>query len=157
MAWKSPHPLIDSLKLTPHPEGGFYREIYQSDMQVSSPVTGKVRRAVSHIYFLLLKGQVSRFHCCTHDEVWNFYAGAPLRMYQLNQQQLTEAHIGTSEDGYVNIVPGGYYQAAESSGDYSLVGCSVAPGFDFADFSFIDEPCLAEWIKVAHPDMQRFL
>ncbi|GGW83809.1 cupin domain-containing protein [Alteromonas halophila] len=157
MAWKSPHPLIDTLNLTPHPEGGFYREIYQSPQQVTSPAHGQVRQAVTHIYYLLLAGQISRFHRCIHDEIWNHYAGAPLRLYDLHQQQLTETHIGSTTGAFAHVVPGGHFQAAESTGDYSLVGCTVAPGFDFADFSFIDEPCLAEWIKVAHPDMARFL
>ena len=55
------------------------------------------------------------------------------------------------------VVPGGHYQAATSTGDYSLVGCSVAPGFDFADFSFIDEPCLKQWIELAHPHLSKFI
>lgn len=157
MAWKSPHPLIDTLNLSPHPEGGFYRQIYESERQVTSPVHGQPRQAMTHIYFLLLAGQVSRFHRCLHDEVWNHYAGAPLRLYQLHQQHLTETHIGSATGEFASVVPGGHYQAAETSGDYTLVGCTVAPGFDFADFCFIDEPCLIEWIKVAHPDMEKFI
>ena len=112
---------------------------------------------MTHIYFLLLKGQVSRFHRVWHDEVWNVYEGAPLHLFQLQQQQLKEQRIGRNESDYASVVPAGVYQAAESAGDYTLAGCTVAPGFDFADFSFIDEPCLAQWIQIAHPHMARFL
>ena len=81
------HPLVNKLGLEPHPEGGYYRQIYRSATQVSSPKHGLPRPAVTHIYFLLLKGQVSRFHRVLHDEIWNHYDGAPLTLYQLHQQQ----------------------------------------------------------------------
>ena len=84
------HPLVNKLGLEPHPEGGYYRQIYRSATQVSSPKHGLPRPAVTHIYFLLLKGQVSRFHRVLHDEIWNHYDGAPLTLYQLHQQQLHE-------------------------------------------------------------------
>lgn len=157
MAWTKRHPLIDKLDLQPHPEGGYYRQIFSSSHQVRSHSHGEARPAVTHIYFLLLEGQVSRFHRVLHDEIWNHYEGAPLRLYQIQQQHLKEERIGGDEDEYASVVPAGYYQAAESTGEYSLVGCSVAPGFDFADFSFIDEPSLSAWIEVAHPEMMRFI
>jgi predicted cupin superfamily sugar epimerase len=72
--------LIDRYKLIPHPEGGYYREAYRSEQILYSPAAGKKRRALTHIYFLLPAGQVSRFHKVIHDEVWNFYAGAPLKL-----------------------------------------------------------------------------
>ena len=85
---RSPHPLIDKLQLEPHPEGGYYRRVFESDKQVRSPVHQLPRPAMTHIYFLLLEGQVSRFHRVLHDEIWNHYAGAPLRLYHIHQQQL---------------------------------------------------------------------
>jgi len=151
------HPLVKKHGLVPHPEGGFYKQIYRANAHVSSPYHGQPRPAVTHIYFLLLKGQVSRFHRVLHDEIWNHYEGAPLRLFQLHQQQLWEQRIGGKEDEYACVVEAGRYQAAESMGDYSLVGCSVAPGFDFADFSFIEEPSMKHWIEVSHPDMYRFV
>jgi len=151
------HPLIKKLDLTPHPEGGYYRQVFQSESTVNSPHHRLMRPALTHIYFLLLKGQVSRFHRVLHDEVWNHYEGAPLRLYQLHQQQLWEQHLGGQDDDYVGIVQAGHFQAAESMGDYTLVGCTVAPGFDFADFSFIEEPSLKHWLEVSHPDMKRFI
>lgn len=154
---RNKHPLIEQFGLTPHPEGGFFRQIYQADAQVRSPVHGLPRPTVTHIYFLLLQGQVSRFHQVLHDEIWNHYAGAPLRLFQLHQQQLHEQRLGGAGDDYATVVPAGYYQAAESTGEFTFVGCTVAPGFDFADFSFIEEPSLSQWLQVAHPDMVRFL
>jgi len=151
------HPLVKKLDLMPHPEGGYYRQVYRSEDTVHSPHHGLARPALTHIYFLLVKGQVSRFHRVLHDEVWNHYEGAPLRLYQLHQQQLSEHHIGGQDDNYATVVPAGYFQGAESMGEYTLVGCTVAPGFDFADFSFIEEPSVKHWLHVSHPDIKRFI
>ena len=62
-----------------------------------------------------------------------------------------------TENLTIEVVKAGNFQAAATMGDYSLVGCTVAPGFDFEDFSFIEEPSMQEWIKVAHPDLTRFI
>jgi predicted cupin superfamily sugar epimerase len=151
------HPLVKKYDLSPHPEGGFYRQVFQSEHRTSSFVHGESRPALTHIYFLLLKGQVSRFHRVLHDEVWNHYEGAPLQLLQLHKQQLWERRIGGEGHEYVEVVSAGHFQAAQSMGDYSLVGCTVAPGFDFADFSFIEEPSMKQWLDVAHPDLSRFI
>ncbi|WP_269520576.1 cupin domain-containing protein [Alteromonas sp. BMJM2] len=76
---------------------------------------------------------------------------------QLHDKTLTQKTIGSQEEGYVDIVPAGNYQAAFSTGDYSLVGCTVAPGFDFEDFSFIDDPTIALWLDTYHPSMGKFI
>ena len=131
--------LIDRYNLDPHPEGGYYSVVYESEQTIKSPVVNKVRRAVTHIYFLLLKGQVSRFHLIAHDEIWNFYEGDPLRLIKFNGLQVEEIIIGAGCRDYMAIVEGGIYQAAESTGIYSLSGCTVAPGFDFEDFSFLQD------------------
>ena len=151
------HPLVKKYNLAPHPEGGYYRQVFRSEHKTKSFVHNASRPALTHIYFLLLKGQVSRFHRVLHDEVWNHYEGAPLQLFQLQQQQLWERRIGGQGNEYVEVVNAGNFQAATTMGDYSLVGCSVAPGFDFEDFSFIEEPSMQEWIKIAHPDLTRFL
>ena len=157
-SWMNVLRLIDQYKLIPHPEGGYYREIYRSEQIILSPETGTKRNALTHIYFLLAKGQVSRFHKVVHDEVWNFYAGDPLKLIQYNGGEVTEAIIGAAAGDFVTVVKGGVIQAAEATGDYSLVGCTVAPGFDFADFSFlVDDPDLkAELIK-NYPGYQRLV
>jgi len=148
--------LIDRLKLVPHPEGGFYREVYRSGQAVSSSATKAPRQALTHIYFLLLKGQVSRFHRVLHDEVWNYYEGAPLRLLRWHGATIEEQLIGPGEANYCTTIVGGDFQAAESCGDYTLVGCTVAPGFDFADFTFADD---RQWLIVpeqARQTYQRF-
>ena len=131
--------LIDKYKLVPHPEGGYYAVFYESETAVKSPVVNKDRKAVTHIYFLLLKGQVSIFHKVAHDEIWNFYEGDPLKLIKYNGSKAEEEIIGSGCRDYASIVEGGVYQAAESTGVYSLVGCTVAPGFEFEDFSFLRE------------------
>ncbi len=150
--------LIDKYKLVPHPEGGYYAVVYESEQSVKSPVVNKVRKAVTHIYFLLLKGQVSIFHKVVHDEIWNFYEGDPLKLIKYNGSKVVEDIIGSGCSDYVSIVEGGVYQAAESTGVYSLVGCSVAPGFEFEDFSFLrDDFETKEKLLKKFPGYQKFI
>ncbi len=150
--------LIGRYNLQPHPEGGYYREVYRSRQTVVSPVVDAERQAVTHIYFLLTKGQVSRFHRVRHDEIWNFYEGAPLRLVTSDGVTVQEQLLGPGYTAYAGIVEGGLFQAAETTGDYSLVGCSVAPGFNFADFSFLaDVPELLQRLEQNAPAYRRFL
>lgn len=135
------HPLIQQLDLQTHPEGGFYKEVYRSAQLVNSPANQQARNAVTSIYFLLLKGQISRFHKVLHDETWHFYAGDPLRLIDLHSQ--CEEHIlgEKTQVQYQYTITANHWQAAETTGEYSLMGCTVAPGFDFEDFSFLaDNP-----------------
>lgn len=97
--------------------------------------------AITTIYYLLEAHQVSRWHVVEADEIWHHYAGAPLelfayapRLHQLRRHLLAPA--GVSE-GPVAVIEAGTWQAARSAGEYSLLGCSVAPGFEFADFRFV--------------------
>lgn len=131
--------LIETYQLQPHPEGGFYRETYRANQHVVSPIHGQERPSVTQIYFLLGRDDISRFHKVFHDEIWHFYAGAPLRLIDLNNEGAKETLIGGNSGEYHYVIKGGHYQAAESTGDYSLVGCTVAPGFDFADFKFLSD------------------
>lgn len=130
--------LVQRYQLQPHPEGGYYREVYCSSLQVESNMVAAQRPALTHIYFLLGRGERSRFHRVAHDELWHFYAGAPLNLYLFNGDGVEVVTLGEDTEP-VALVPGGVYQAAESSGEYTLVGCSVAPGFDFDDFSFLTD------------------
>lgn len=139
--------LIERLGMRPHPEGGFYREVYRSAAQVQ-PADGRpVRSALTTIYFLLPAGAHSRWHRVTSDEVWHLYEGGPLELFQTPPDVATldrivlspaSAPVGTST-GPVHTVPAGWWQAARSAGPYALAGCTVGPGFDFADFSFLRE------------------
>lgn len=152
--------LIDTLELTPHPEGGYYKESYRSPIQLASPQHGKQRCAVTDIYFLLLAGQVSRIHKVLHDELWHFYEGAALELIEINtHQQATTMILGNSNlpPKYQHCIHANHWQAARSTGDYTLVGCTVAPGFDFADFSFLKNTAEQALIIQNNPELLPFI
>ncbi|MEN8759507.1 MAG: cupin domain-containing protein [Desulfobacterales bacterium] len=149
---------MDKYNLAPHPEGGYYAVVYESKQTVTSPVVNKERKAITHIYFLLLKGQVSLFHKVAHDEIWNFYEGDPIKLIKYNGSSIEEDIIGSGCSDYVSIVEGGNYQAAESTDRYSLVGCSVAPGFEFEDFSLLrDDLETKEMLLNEFPGYRKFI
>lgn len=130
--------LITKYSMQKHPEGGYFTETYRSEMLIESPVNKQLRSAVTDIYFLLTKGEISRFHKVKHDEIWHFYEGAPLKLIKYDGEKVVEHLIGPDcPEGYKVVIPGGIYQAAVPQGEYCLMGCTVAPGFDFADFSFL--------------------
>jgi predicted cupin superfamily sugar epimerase len=149
--------IIQDLKLSPHPEGGFFRETFRSEHLVTSPANGEIRNAVTDIYFLLLAGQVSRFHKVLHDEIWHFYEGNPIELVELEAVSLDISTIVLGDDDIVSrkhCVKGGNWQAARSMGEYSLVGCTVAPGFDFDDFEFLkDRETLCSGFLERNPEL----
>ncbi|VEN74371.1 conserved hypothetical protein [Candidatus Desulfarcum epimagneticum] len=150
--------LIEKYRLIPHPEGGHFRETHRSAQTVYSPKAGEERAALTHIYFLLQKGEISRFHRVLHDEIWHFYEGDPIRVFLFDGRGVREETIGPGRDSYFCAAPGGVFQAAESTGDHSLAGCVVAPGFDFKDFSFLaDHDDLSARFRSLCPDLERFL
>ncbi len=150
--------LIDTYNLAPHPEGGYYREIFRSKDNVVSPVCNEKRSAATQIYFLLGKRDISRFHRVVHDEIWHFYEGSPLNLICFDGTKTCPVTIGPGCDDFTFVVKGGVWQAAESTGDYTLVGCTVAPGFDFEDFSFLsDSPDELEKFMQAQEGLERFL
>lgn len=131
--------LVARLGLQPHPEGGYYRELYRSADEVHRD--GASRAALTTIYFLLTAGQHSRWHVVRLDEVWHFLAGDPLELLTHDPASGATAAIQLAPLGAerepVAIVRRDVWQAARTLGAYSLVGCTVAPGFDFADFRFV--------------------
>lgn len=151
----------DVLNLQPHPEGGFYCEQYRSHYQSPSPVHGKPRSTLTHVYFLLTEHDISRWHKVVHDEIWNVYEGDPLRILALNDQGIDDSIIGdigrTVDCDYFKLIPGGDYQAAETTGLYTLLGCTVAPGFDFEDFSYIEEQTLKNFVASKGKDYTKFI
>jgi predicted cupin superfamily sugar epimerase len=145
-----PAELVSRLALQPHPEGGWYREIYRSPTRVDT--ARGPRSALTTIYYLLEQNQLSRWHVVQADELWHFYAGSPLELleYVPTSRKLTRHVLGHVGEGAtsVAVIPTGVWQAARSLGEYSLVGCTVAPGFEFADFQFIsDLPAHANHFK----------
>jgi predicted cupin superfamily sugar epimerase len=131
--------IVQQLCLKPHPEGGWYREIYRSAIEVGGPKGP--RAALTTIYYLLERDQVSRWHVVDADEIWHFYGGESLELltYDPAAGAFKRHLLGSLAEGaeLVTVVAAGIWQAARSLGDYSLLGCSVAPGFEFADFRFV--------------------
>jgi predicted cupin superfamily sugar epimerase len=131
--------IVRNLRLAPHREGGFYRETFRAALEIQSPVHSGARSASTAIYFLLPAGSFSAFHRVrASDEVWHFYQGDPLELHLLDTAGVRSIRLGLDFDrGEVPqaVVPAGVLQAAAPLGSrYSLCGCTVAPGFDFADF-----------------------
>ena len=131
--------LVRALELKPHPEGGFYRETFRaSALPFELPGRG-ARSASTAIYFLLGAGDFSAFHRVRSDEVWHHYLGAPLELHCLDAAS-GHALVRLGSDVVAgerpqHVVPAGVFQAARPSGPgFALCGCTVAPGFDFADF-----------------------
>jgi uncharacterized protein len=152
--------LIRRLGLRPHPEGGYYREIHRAEESVQ---TSRGRRsALTTIYFLLARGQKSVFHRVLSDEAWHWYGGAPLTLLHLDAglRVCKTVKLGPSVKGTVQayVIPRKDWQAAETSGDYTLVGCSVGPGFDFADFTMMrDDARAAAKLAKAHPELRGWI
>jgi predicted cupin superfamily sugar epimerase len=147
--------LIEALGLAPHPEGGFFREIFRSASHVR-PADGRAdREAVTTIYFLLVQGTHSRWHRVVSDEVWHLCEGGPLELFSAPPaaDRVQRAVLGAAieSDGPVHVVPAGWWQAARPQGPYVLVGCTVAPGFTFDDFAFLrdDADALAAITRVS--------
>jgi len=123
------------LDLRPHPEGGFYRETFRDAHAPGG------RAASTAIYFLLPGGAPSRWHRVDATEGWHHYAGAPLELIIVANGARSVQRIGAdlaSGERPQGIVPAGAWQAARSLGAWTLVGCTVAPGFEFAHFEVID-------------------
>ena len=125
--------IIARLELRPHPEGGYYRETFRDTR------TDALGRAASTaIYFLLARGERSQWHRIDAVEIWHFYAGSPL-VLRIAHEGCTShtVRLGpdvTSGQRPQAIVPASAWQTAETAGDWTLVGCTVAPGFEFASF-----------------------
>ncbi len=124
--------LIRALGLAPHPEGGFYRETFRD-----RPAGGG-RGAMTAIYYLLRAGERSHWHRIDATEIWLFHAGAPLALsLSEDGKTSTTVHLGpdvASGQSPQVIIPPACWQAAESLGDWTLVGCTVAPAFEFSGF-----------------------
>lgn len=154
--------LIHELRLTAHPEGGYYAVVFRSPSTVA-PADGRGSRpGLTTIYFLLPEGAFSRWHRVMSDEVWHFYEGAPLELLQLSADlaSLTRFAVGPLTDGQapVHTVAAGDWQAARTTGTYTLVGCTVGPGFDFQDFTMLsDVSDVALTVRTAWPEVAGLL
>lgn len=131
--------IIERLSLAPHPEGGFFRETFRDE-----EVSGGINRSWSTaIYYLLPEGHISHWHRIDSVEIWHWYSGAPLQLSIAAQedQKPTIELLGSDFEKNQSpqiIVPAGAWQSARSLGDWTLVGCTVAPGFEFDKFELAD-------------------
>ena len=136
--------LVQQLNLVPHPEGGWYAETYRAAESINKEALphrfNESRSFSTAIYFLLPAGVFSAFHRIQSDECWHFYDGDPLNIYVIDQAGiLSVIKLGSNlleGETFQAMVPAGSWFASRPaiSNQYSLVGCTVAPGFDFADF-----------------------
>ncbi|MCK5456611.1 MAG: cupin domain-containing protein, partial [Melioribacteraceae bacterium] len=134
---------ISKLNLKPHPEGGFYSEVYRSDEILLSTAIGDryagSRTVSTSIYFLLTENQFSAFHKIKSDELWHFYDGAAIKLYLISEDgklEIKKLGININENEVPQItIPKNIWFAAEpiDKESFTLVGCTVAPGFDFKD------------------------
>ncbi len=153
---------IDRLDLQTHPEGGYYRETYRSQACFSDAIGGKFPDGRNHstaIYFLLEKNNYSAFHRIRSDELWHFYDGDGLDIHVIDPQgEYTCLRLGTGEGRLPQaMVAAGCWFASEvvSGGSFALVGCTVAPGFEFSDFELADGVALSAVFPQHHHLIRR--
>lgn len=135
---------IEKLKLSKHPEGGYFREVYRSNEFISKkhlPARYSSFRSFStSIFFLLKSDEFSAFHRLKSDEIWHFYDGSALLLYVIDTKgRLMKIKVGRNPDNDETlqiVIPKGFWFAAEvvDKNSFSLIGCTVSPGFDFEDF-----------------------
>jgi predicted cupin superfamily sugar epimerase len=151
--------LIEILGLVLHPEGGLYCETYRAPLNVAAP-QGE-RSACTAIYFLLPAGSFSALHRVRSDEVWHHYAGDPVELHVIDERgRYRVAQLGADFAlGHrpQQVVPAGAWQAAVPlGGRFALCGCTVAPGFDFADFELAARADLVAKLPALRPTIERF-
>lgn len=149
MTEKSAAYYIEKLQLNAHVEGGAFKETYRSALKIAHkylPPDFKGKRNVSTaIYFLLKEGQFSAMHKIASDELWHFYAGSPLYIYELNAVGELITHILGNDleagQSFQVLIPAGSWfgSRCQTPGAFSLAGCTVAPGFDFEDFELANK------------------
>jgi predicted cupin superfamily sugar epimerase len=128
--------IIARLELKPHPEGGHYRETFRDSRAYANG-----RALSTAIYFLLARGERSHWHRIDAVEIWHYYVGSALTLRIADDEGPRSVRLGpdlAAGDVTQAIVPVQAWQAAESTGDWTLVGCTVAPGFDFAKFELAE-------------------
>lgn len=124
--------VIEQLALAPHPEGGHFVETFRDPRAVDGRSVGTA------IYYLLQEGERSHWHRVDAAEIWHFYAGAPLKL-RIGKDVITLGPDILAGERPQAVVPAGAWQSAESTGAWSLVGCTVSPGFEFSGFEMAPE------------------
>jgi len=145
------------MNLVPHPEGGYYRETYRTG-ETTMTSRGKRRNLSTAIYYLLENDDKSHFHRLESDEMWFFHQGESMEIVLISDGQEKICFLGNDIDQGETpqvIIPAGTWFAAGIKGlqGYSLVSCTVSPGFDFSDFEMADR----EKLIAAYPDLQEVI
>jgi predicted cupin superfamily sugar epimerase len=139
---------IKHLNLLPHPEGGYYKEVFRSNEVVVRKSQTDFKQACTSIYYLLEAEDYSGFHRLASDEIWYFHQGESLHIHAIdNQGNYTRHELSSTTNGSLSVViPAGLWFAAEipAKSGFTLVSCAVAPGFDFSEFEMAKKDELAE-------------
>jgi len=154
--------LVALLQLQPHPEGGYFRELFRASATVQPQDDRGARAGLTCIDFLLARGQCSAWHRVASDEAWHLLEGGPLRLWLLapGLDAVMTVDLGVAAAGQRprHVVPAGCWQAAEPLGDYAYCGATVGPGFDFTDFAFgRDDPVCRQALRRLDPSLLRLL
>lgn len=150
---------VQALQLQAHPEAGWYAEVFRSEVKFHPTGFSGERSAITAIYFLLEKGQFSALHRIKSDENWHFYEGDPLEIIEIDPEgNLTITVLGRNlqkgQHLFYTVKAGHWFGSRPApESDFSLVGCTVAPGFDFADFEM---PGL-DWFLQEFPQHENIL
>jgi predicted cupin superfamily sugar epimerase len=137
--------MIRHLGMEAHPEGGFYKRSFESEQTISPDTHPADRRLYTSIYFLLRSGDISHLHRLKSDELWYFHAGSALSVHIIDERGAYRTEklgldIGNGEKPQVLVPRGSIFgSSVEAENTFSLVGCMVAPGFDFADFELFTQ------------------
>lgn len=153
--------IIQSYKMLPHPEGGFFKETYRSAIELDgiSLQNGMegTRNCSTAILFLLVQNSFSAFHRIKSDEIWHFYDGDPVQIHVIEPNgyyhTIKLGKNAMNNEVFQAVVSAGAWFASKTEGEYSLVGCTVAPGFDFADF----ELAKAEILATSFPNQRELI
>lgn len=139
--------VVDLLDLEPHPEGGAFRETYRSELKCEN-ANGEERNVGTAIYFLVEGGQVTKWHRVLNDEVWHYYSGETVVLELISPDgEFTRHRVGNrleKDEVPQVVIPAHTWQRAYTTGHYTLVGCTVTPGFEFDDYEEIEKEDLAE-------------
>ena len=152
--------IIEILDLSKHDEGGYFRQTYKSDFIVQPKNKSYTRSCATHIYYYLQRGMYSKFHKVKHDEIWNLYEGegVKLHVYDDKNNKVNEQMLSKRDFKFHAVVQGDLWQAAEPIGDYVLVGCTVAPGWELEDEAYLsDRAKTMDKLLKLRPDLKRLI
>ena len=151
---------ISHLNMIPHPEGGFYKEVFRSRIEILKKDSSKEKQALTSIYYLLQGADYSGFHRLASDEIWYYHQGEPLFIYELTATGLLITHELSDQgagDLSVVIEAGSWFAAGIPSEEgFSLVSCAVAPAFDFSEFEMANKDELKQLFPQHAPIVERF-